>query len=546
MYPSKSAVEKDDYCQALAFKIDRITLSLTEGNPDNLGRLAWSGFIEEIEKACTKFINEKNNKYDQKICALRAQIYDAKRREYVLLNLPLLTTAQQLELCSITEELLEKEAILNSYVFDLDHAKLIRNRSGTFRQAAPGFLLDGLPQVIHTKTFNEAYPITFGYISNCCDKREWTDLFDGAELMKDSSDKFASMEAIRTAALFGGPRLTDEENKIRLDAVKTQNSRATLKTISSSFESQRWSTCGEANKHKWCCMPNTKRTPDIAVCVLLDKPKSSLMYPVFMGEIRGEKSESNPEDILYEGYNASLQTLAFSPRGYYWDIHVWESHLYKLQRNPKNGSIKISRKAYHIMERNTQGEYVGLTHLIEDFSRLFFDALINLRPIAHHAASTLYKANYREFLTHGLKGGRKQTVHLHYWHIFKLRFKGQDDERPPEKRHTDCEDPEAPHVPSITVDNRPARVGDRQEDSIPVTEETFDYDNVSDGVKTGFPLPPNRAERSNDGDLPEPGLGVKGAANVTLQTTLQYLNMFLQKISKGELSVLESTFEQIS
>ena len=258
MYPSKSAVEKEEYCKALAFKIDRVALSLTEGNPDNLGRLAWSGFIEEIEKACTKFINEKNklynlaqlnadiNQYDQKIPVLRAQIYEAKRREAVLLNVPLRTTAQQLELCSITEELLEKEAILKSYVFDLDHAKLIRSRSATFREAAPGFLLDGLPQVIHTKTFNKEYPITFGYISNCCEKSEWTDLFDGAELMKDSRAKFASMEAIRAQALFGGPRLTDEENKIRLDTVKTQNSRETLKTISSSFESPRWSTCGEA------------------------------------------------------------------------------------------------------------------------------------------------------------------------------------------------------------------------------------------------------------------------------------------------------------
>ena len=537
--------------------MDRIALSLTEGNPDNLGRLAWSGLVDEIQTAVTSFINAKNQvynkaqldkdikRYEQRIHSLETQMHQLNELIDAFEELADPTFDNKMRIMEDKQQMAENKLLLDSYQFDLDHLKRQKEKSDKFRKDAPGFLLDGLPSVIHTRTFNEEYPITFGYISNCFTKDEWSDLFKGAELIADPNKQLADLQQRQMAINLGaGDCLTPEENRRRLDAVKTKNSRETLKTISSTFETPKWSNCGIADKHQWCCMPNTKRTPDIAVCVLPDQPKSSLMYPVFIGEIRGEKRELYPEDILYEGYNASLQTLAFAHRGYYWDIHVWESHLYKLQRNPKTGCINITKKGYNILRKNQAGHFIGLGEIIEDFARLFFDTLINMRPIASHAASALYKANYREFLAHALKGGRQRNVHDHCWHIFKLRFKGQNDERAPVKQTTDCEDPEDQHVPKLILP-RPRQV-QRENDSIPVNQNTFVHAGLDEDTKKEFPLPPNRAERGEDGEFPPVGTGVETSANRSLVTSMQMMNVLLQRVVKGDVSVLESTFEDIT
>ena len=51
-------MEKDEEAKILANKIDRLVISIVEGNTDQVGRGAWSGFFEEIEKAVTSFVNQ--------------------------------------------------------------------------------------------------------------------------------------------------------------------------------------------------------------------------------------------------------------------------------------------------------------------------------------------------------------------------------------------------------------------------------------------------------------------------------------------------------
>ena len=57
-----------------------------------------------------------------------------------------------------------------------------------------------------------------------------------------------------------------------------------------------------------------------------------------------------------------------------------------------------------------------------------------------------------------------------------------------------------------------------------------------------FLLPSNRSVRRQDGELlPHSHGSIQGAANVSLLTSMQLINIFLQKAIKGEISVLETS-----
>ena len=66
-------------------------------------------------------------------------------------------------------------------------------------------------------------------------------------------------------------------------------------------------------------MPNRKRTPAIAVCVICQSHEDSVSYPILIGKILRKKEPGSQNEQRYEGYNATLQALVFAPHGYYWE-----------------------------------------------------------------------------------------------------------------------------------------------------------------------------------------------------------------------------------
>ena len=74
-------------------------------------------------------------------------------------------------------------------------------------------------------------------------------------------------------------------------------------------------------------------------------------------------------------------------------------------------------------------------------------------------------------------------------------------------------------------------------------QNTFVHDGLDEDTKKSIPLPPNRAERSEDGHIPPVGTGVETSANRSLVTSMQMINVLLQRVVKGEVSVIESTFD---
>ena len=77
------------------------------------------------------------------------------------------------------ENVTEIQKLINVYKRDLEKLKddQFRKASDEFRKKSPNFQLPGLPEIIVTKTFNNSYDITYGYVSTNVDKNEWNQLF---------------------------------------------------------------------------------------------------------------------------------------------------------------------------------------------------------------------------------------------------------------------------------------------------------------------------------------------------------------------------------
>ena len=125
------------------------------------------------------------------------------------------------------------------------------------------------------------------------------------------------------------------------------NAKDTLHTISPIMERSEWGECCLRNSDS-CNMPNMKRTPDIAVCVICQSHEDSVSYQILIGEILRQKEPGSRNEQRHEAYNAVLQALVFAPCGYYWEIPITDAKMYKLERNPTRGEVRISLKTYHI------------------------------------------------------------------------------------------------------------------------------------------------------------------------------------------------------
>ena len=143
-----------------------------QGNTDQIGRTAWNGMIDELQKAVTDFINEKNRLYieneeyrNKKIVEYQAKVDKLENRG----NLPEVGQQQPAE----------HDPLIDIYKNDIENLKNDESRAASekFRVEAQNFHLNTLNDIIMTKTFNNSYDITYRYLSTNVTKEEWTDIF---------------------------------------------------------------------------------------------------------------------------------------------------------------------------------------------------------------------------------------------------------------------------------------------------------------------------------------------------------------------------------
>ena len=268
-------MERESYLLQLSHRIDRISLSMHQGNTDQIGRATWNGMIDELQKAITDFINEKNRLYieneeyrNKKIAEYQAKVEELENRG----NLPEIGQQQPAE----------HDPLIDIYKNDIENLKNDESKAASekFRAEAQNFHLNTLNDIIITKTFNNSYDITYGYLSMNVTKEEWTDIFSSVHSVEKPH-----AERIR---LIGTAVCSAHETKLLKLANKALNAKDTLRTISSIMERSEWGECCLRNPDS-CNMPNTKRTPDIAVCVICQSHEDSVSYPILIGEILGKK-----------------------------------------------------------------------------------------------------------------------------------------------------------------------------------------------------------------------------------------------------------------
>ena len=297
----------------------------------------WNRFIDELQEAVTAFINEKNHLFvvtqdvkKQKLKAYRNAI-DQIRRGYN---------------SATDEEKTDMDLFIKSYNNDINNIEqdTKEQENVKFCNVAEDFLLEDQSQVILTRTFNNSYDVTYGFISTNVSREEWALLFASVEACKKPQ---VELDRIAQIAAAGGDNNDPRNTGMKKIASKALNSKDTIRTLSSCMERDDWSHCGLIAPHN-CCMPNTKRTADIAVSVIAQTPKDELTYRVFIGEVLGKKEAGSRNEQTYEGYTAALQALVFAPRGYYWEIPINVAKMYCLERDLVGGQILINDKTYNL------------------------------------------------------------------------------------------------------------------------------------------------------------------------------------------------------
>ena len=132
-----------------------------QGNTDQIGRATWNGMIDELQKAVTDFINEKNRLYienevyrNKKIAEYQAKVDELENRG----NLPDIGQQQPPE----------HDPLINIYKNDIENLKNNESKAASekFRAEAHNFHLNMLNDIIMMKTFNNSYNIRI-FIHEC-------------------------------------------------------------------------------------------------------------------------------------------------------------------------------------------------------------------------------------------------------------------------------------------------------------------------------------------------------------------------------------------
>ena len=173
---------------------------------------------------------------------------------------------------------------------------------------------------------------------------------------------------------------------------KCQYTKELLRTISSCFETPVWVTSCKMNEDVQCVMPNSWRSPDCLIAVVPENNTLDLRYPIFIAEVLGKKDSKGTNEEKFDGFNATMQSLVFTPRVYYSEIITSVTKIYILHKDPVKGYLRVEVIEYHLTDRN---EFI---RFLRDICRCLIDILVNLTPIAEFSAKCLKKAGYRDFL----------------------------------------------------------------------------------------------------------------------------------------------------
>ena len=350
----------------------------------------------------------------------------------------------------------------------------------------PNFLFPGLPPAINTRVYNNAFEISIGIVSSSLDREDLNDVHNSAiediEDPTDDDDDDGAEGAVggvpahkgdaptarcdtptheggdapgprrHTPAHGGNAPPAGGDAPAPLSSPRTQKrwqAKELMRTLSSAMEKPYWDTCQKTDRDP-CLMPNIAHTPDIAVTLNPQNYTQNLTYPIFIGEILGKKDKGALYSQRYAGYNATMQSLVFAPRAYYWEIGTLSPSLYILEKDPARGRIKTNMKTYHLQD---PAQY---DQMLKDLCDVFLDELINLCPISYISGKCMRAKEYKDFISK--PSGLGHPIENQCWHLFvpKYNCQGIHDTPPDYHEKVDAEDKNKPFVPQHGASHVPS------------------------------------------------------------------------------------------
>ena len=334
----------------------------------------------------------------------------------------------------------------------------------------PNFLFPGLPPAINTCVYNNAFEISIGIVSSSLDREDLNDVHNSA--IEDIEDPTDDDDDGTEGAVGGVPAHKGDAPTARRDTPthegdappaggdapappssprtqKHQQAKELMRTLSSAMEKPYWDTCQKTDRDP-CLMPNIAHTPDIAVTLNPQNYTQNLTYPIFIGEILGKKDKGALYSQRYAGYNATMQSLVFSPRAYYWEIGTLSPSLYILKKDPAHGRIKTNMKTYHLQD---PAQY---DQMLKDLCDVFLDELINLHPISYISGKCMRAKEYKDFISK--PSGLGHPIENQCWHLFvpKYNCQGIQDMPPDYHKKVDAGDKNKPFVPQHGASHVPS------------------------------------------------------------------------------------------
>ena len=190
----------------------------------------------------------------------------------------------------------------------------------------------------------------------------------------------------------------------------------TMRTLSDTMEERFFHTCQVDDPRICCTMPNTKRTPDIAVVLIPNSCKTHLKVPVFIFEVIGKKNQLGNYEQQYPGYTAAAQALAFQPDTYYGEVSRNIVTIHHFQREPSVGTIKVTQEEYPYACANFKAVMEKLT---KNLVKMFLHQFVNMTWL-NLETSKIMKL---DFITE--KDGMKIQCEKHCWHFSDCKYIGQ-------------------------------------------------------------------------------------------------------------------------
>ena len=369
--------------------------ALSRGNINNVGRTGWAEFIDLLQEVVVDEVNDARVEMpDHRVDQLEAGIAEVRREMSDYRST--VVVGQDENMADVLRN--DKKYLdLRKREFDLRNSV----DSTVNKVSYPQFCNDTVPEYLYTSTYNNRWEVCYGYVTT--------------DLNRDEMKKF-----YQTASQH------PDQKAIRVDHNERRHKKEAMRTIADMMEQQQCYTCSGKPGYT-CPMPNGRKIPDVVVSILPQEPETHLKIPVFVWEVIGDKEIRERGLRQWSGFIAALKCLDSSPYAYYGEVDGDSVTLYKLEKIPGEGRIRIYKETFTYASDTTTPEMLAqqFERIIERLTEIFVDIFLNLTWVKFECSRVMKLAGYTNFVSKQ-DGRSERGCEMHCWHLFEPLYFGME------------------------------------------------------------------------------------------------------------------------